>query len=77
MSQVPINKSIDKLTSSPRPIGNSKTFFFKASWKERVTGIEPPSRVKSGLMLYTVSTAFAAATKQKKRLHVDTKDLTF
>ena len=48
--------------SSPRPIGNSRTFTLRLSAKVRVTGIDPPSRVKSGLLLYTASVAFFAAS---------------
>jgi hypothetical protein len=33
---------------SEAPIGNSITFFPVASWKVKVTGILPPSLVKSG-----------------------------
>lgn len=37
--------------SSPLPIGSSNTFTPRVSAKVRVTGIEPPSRVMSGVLL--------------------------
>jgi hypothetical protein len=57
------------LTSSPLPIGSKRTFLFSASWKVRVTGMEPPSRVRSGLHLKTFSTALAAATVKNHSLY--------
>lgn len=45
-------------------MGSNKTFFWRASWKVKVTGMEPPSRVKSGFTLKTRSTALAAATSR-------------
>lgn len=47
-------------------MGSNKTFFWRASWKVKVTGMEPPSRVKSGLTLKTRSTALAAATNGQR-----------
>jgi hypothetical protein len=37
--------------SSPRPIGSSRTFTPSVSAKVSVTGIDPPSRVRSGVLL--------------------------
>lgn len=39
--------------SSPLPMGSNKTFTPRLSAKVSVTGIDPPSRVKSGVFLYT------------------------